>query len=125
MINIFFNIKNIFSNIFNYFILKNKIKNTNENIYIQIEFFLKEIYENWKNKNINNTDITYDILNLFIKYNKNNFINKIEDKFVHKVDEGPAHLAERSDSSRILDDTDMKYYTLGWYIYQCIENKKL
>jgi hypothetical protein len=104
---IFYYIKDTVLNFFNYF-FKYKIKNNiNNDINIQIEFFLKEIYENWKNKNINDIDITYDILNLFIKYQKNNLniintnIDKIEDK----------------------ENNDMKYYTLGWYIYNCINNK--
>jgi hypothetical protein len=104
---IFYYIKDTVLNLFNYF-FKYKIKNNiNNDINIQIEFFLKEIYENWKNKNINDIDITYDILNLFIKYQKNNLniintnIDKIEDK----------------------ENNDMKYYTLGWYIYNCINNK--
>ena len=50
---IFYYIKDTVLNLFNYF-FKYKIKNNiNNDINIQIEFFLKEIYENWKNKNIN------------------------------------------------------------------------
>ena len=108
MISIF----SIFSIVFDYFksfkIIKrfnnntnNINKNINMNVNNQIENFLKELHEDWKNKNINNIDMTYDILNLFIKYN-------LDKNLIHNENN---------------ENNDMKYYTLGWYIYQCIENK--
>lgn len=104
IIEVFDNLIKSLKNFLNINTKKSKNININSDINIQIELFLKELYENWKNKNINNIDITYDILNLFLKYKKDNLI----------------HINNDNNNE---NNNDMKYYTLGWYIYQCIENK--
>ena len=114
----------IFNVIFDYFKYLKYFKiiklfdtnNINENnINIQIENFLKEIHENWKNKRIINIDMTCDILNLFIKYKKNSINNLINENKDNLINENKDNL--------INENKDIKYYTLGWYMYQCIENK--
>jgi hypothetical protein len=107
MISIF----SIFSIVFDYFKsfyyfnrFNNNTNNINKNMNLnnQIENFLKELHEDWKNKNIKNIDMTYDILNLFIKY------KNLDTNLIYNENN---------------ENKDMKYYTLGWYIHQCIENK--
>lgn len=99
VINIFckfyFYFYNIYLYIFDFVNYKNKNK-IQEDVYL----FLKEISIKFKNNNIDNIDLLCDILYIHNKYmlNCGNNIKK-------NLDE------------------DMKYYILGWYIYQNLNNK--
>ena len=96
---------NYFNNIFN---CKN---NKNNIIHSNIYFFLNDMSNKWKNNNINNIDLTCDILYLYNKYNT----DKNTDKKMY-------YLQDKENMSQPIDE-HMKYYTLGWYIYQNMENK--
>ena len=101
--NIFINIFNYFNNLYLYifnYICKNNEKNI---IHNDIFIFLNNIANEWKNNNINDIDLATDILYIYNKYNINKKnINNIKNNF---------------------QDEHMKYYILGWYIYQNLNNK--
>jgi hypothetical protein len=78
------------------------IKNNND-LHNSICFFIKNLSNKWKYNNIEDIDLLCDILYLYNKYNKfNDNNNNIE---IYSQDEY------------------MKYYTLGWYIYQNINDR--
>ena len=90
----------MYNNIFH--IHSNNVKiNTHDNIYK----FLNDITNKWKNNNINNIELGSEIINLYNKYSDNIIMN---DNKNDNKDEIEIH---------------MKYYSLGWYIYQMINNK--
>ena len=76
-------------------------KNEND-ISKEVYYFLKNISKNWKNNEIKDLDLICDIIYIYNKYNLTN----IEDV-----------------SNKIENDIHMKYYILGWYMYQNAEKK--
>jgi hypothetical protein len=64
-----------------------------------ISIFLKQTMNDWNNKSIYNDELFLDLIQLYVKHNI---------KFT------------MSDTS----SEEMKYYCLGWYIYQLIDQDK-
>ena len=90
----------MYNNVFH--IDSNNVKiNTHDDIYK----FLNYITNKWKNNNINNIELGSEIINLY---------NKYSDNIIMK---------DNKDDNKDETELHMKYYSLGWYIYQMINNK--
>lgn len=89
---------NFVTNIYPLNIIK---KNTNKSKDVVYEY-LNKILKQWKNNEIKDLDLICDIIYIYNKYNLTN----IEDV-----------------SNKIENDIHMKYYILGWYMYQNAEKK--
>ena len=79
-------------------------KNEND-ISKEVYYFLKNISKNWKNNEIKDLELICDILYIFNKHNLNETSNK------------------NIDNLNNVDDLHMKYYILGWYMFQNIDKK--
>ena len=92
-----------FLNIIIYY--RNFFKNTNKfkSIHSEIYLFLNDTTNKWNSNDINNIDLICDIVYIYNKYNNSNkHTNSINESYVQDQEQ------------------DMKYYTLGWYMYQNI-----
>ena len=94
------------------------VKNNNKMVlHNNIYTFFKNLSNKWKYNNINDINLICDILYLYNKYNKpysnnlNIFYNNI-----NNINEN-----RNTEDMNILDE-HMKYYILGWYMYQNIYN---
>lgn len=103
-------------NIYNYIIVffknsnKNLNKNSNKNIHNEIYLYLNDIAHKWKSNDIKNINLISDIVYIYNKYNDNsNFL--INSNSICK-------------NYNDIQEQDMKYYTLGWYMYQNILSHK-
>ena len=94
----FYNDIIIYKNNLNY----KKENNINKNIYL----FLNDITNKWKDDNINDMNLLSDILSMYNKYDKS-YKPLLFDK----------DIINDKDNQNI----NMKYYILGWYIYQTID----
>ena len=100
IINFFINIKNIFIEKSLYYFF-NKNNNINKkNVNDSIHNYLIDLSKEFKNNKIKDIELLSDILYLYYKYN-NKYISENEN-----------------------ENIDMKYYILGWYIYQTINANK-
>jgi hypothetical protein len=115
-----------FSNIIIYYIkyiclyYKNFFKNTNnvKNINNEIYLYLNDITNKWNSNNIKNIDLICDIIYIYNKYNINlNSLNKDIELYNQSVN------TKQEENNTDIQDQDMKYYTLGWYMYQNILSK--
>jgi|688.fasta_scaffold468373_1 hypothetical protein len=88
---------------------KNKKKQTVNNKKDSVYFFLNSIKNKWKKNKLYDMELYNDILILYYKYNMNNNSDINLNKEISK------NIEEQN--------THMKYYILGWYIYQQMENK--
>jgi hypothetical protein len=93
--------------------LYNKIKHftnlKNNNIHNNIYLYLNETTNKWKNNKIDNIELVSDILLL---YNKYNIIPQLNDVNNYK------------NENKNENDKHMKYYILGWYMYQNLKNNE-
>ena len=90
-------IKHIYIYYTNFFKNKNNIKSVHNEIYL----YLNDITNKWNSNNINNIDLICDIVYIYNKYNNSNKQTNITNE-------------------SYIQDQDIKYYTLGWYMYQNI-----
>lgn len=101
-------IKNIYNCITVFF--KNLNKNSNKNIHNEIYLYLNDIANKWNSNDIKNINLISDIVYIYNKYNNNsNFLNNVNSICKNDTE---------------IQDQDMKYYTLGWYMYQNILSHK-
>lgn len=97
--------------IYNFFFNKDKVCQEEDNI----KNFLLDILNKWEKKNIVNNELYYDILFLFLKYRRDNTNQKTFEEITNPVE----FLSNRENST----NNHMKYYILGWYIYENLLNK--
>lgn len=83
--------------------IKYYINLKNNNIHNNIYLYLNEITNKWKYNKIDNIELVSDILLLYNKYNNTQKLNGIKEENIHN------------------ENNDMKYYILGWYMYQNIK----
>jgi hypothetical protein len=111
---IIYYIKNIYSYYTNFFKNTNNVKNINNEIYL----YLNDITNKWNSNNIKNIDLICDIIYIYNKYNINlNSLNKDIELYNQSVN------TKQEENNTDIQDQDMKYYTLGWYMYQNILSK--
>ena len=96
-LNIIIYIKNIYIYYTNFFKKTNNVKNVHSEIYL----YLNDVTNKWNSNDINNIDLICDIVYIYNKYNNSNKQTNIMNE-------------------SYIQDQDMKYYTLGWYMYQNI-----
>ena len=97
----------------NFFKNTNNVKNINNEIYL----YLNDITNKWNSNNIKNIDLICDIIYIYNKYNINlNSLNKDIELYNQSVN-------TKQEENTDIQDQDMKYYTLGWYMYQNILSK--
>ena len=112
-----------FSNIIIYYIkciyvyYTNFFKNTNnvKNIHNEIYLYLNDITNKWNSNDIKNIDLICDIIYIYNKYKIN--LNKDIELSNHSLD------TKQEEYNTYIQDKDMKYYTLGWYMYQNVLSK--
>jgi hypothetical protein len=103
LIYLFSFIKIFFLNFFNFIFLNFcniSFKKEEKNIHNQVDLFLTDINELWKTNKIENINLLCDILCLYFKYKP----QQIE--------------IDSNKSVNDKQDIHMRYYILGWYIYQ-------
>ena len=111
---IIYYIKNIYSYYTNFFKNTNNVKNINNEIYL----YLNDITNKWNSNNIKNIDLICDIIYIYNKYNINlNSLNKDIELYNQSIN------TKQEENNTDIQDQDMKYYTLGWYMYQNILSK--
>jgi hypothetical protein len=111
---IIYYIKNIYSYYINFFKNKNNIKSVHNEIYL----YLNDITNKWNSNNIKNIDLICDIIYIYNKYNINlKSLNKDIELYNQSVN------TKQEENNTDIQDQDMKYYTLGWYMYQNILSK--
>ena len=107
-------INNIYNYYTNFFKNTNKVKNINNEIYL----YLNDITNKWNSNNIKNIDLICDIIYIYNKYKINlNSLNKDIELYNQSVN------TKQEENNTDIQDQDMKYYTLGWYMYQNILSK--
>jgi len=107
-----------FSNIINYYINFFKNKNNIKSVHNEIYLYLNDITNKWNSNNIKNIDLICDIIYIYNKYNINlKSLNKDIELYNQSVN------TKQEENNSDIQDQDMKYYTLGWYMYQNILSK--
>lgn len=92
---------NFVINIYPLNIILKKNNNTSKDVIYE---YLNKILKEWKNNEIKDLDLICDLIYIYNKYNLKNIDYVLTD---NKID----------------TDMHMKYYILGWYMYQNSEKK--
>ena len=91
-----------------------------------IKVFLKHLSNSWNSLNPNNP-LYYEILNLYIKYNKEyDFDTDVQRNInEYKVILDNLNSDKNKNENEINTNEHMKYYITGWYIHSMIHERNL